>query len=279
MFASVDLARRIEKAEAGLTASLGHAVISQGAQADAFVEEIAAGVAAYTGPSSPMNKMIGVGFDGVPEDRLAAIEDLFRVRKAPLQAEVATLANPVVAATLTRRGYVLENFENVLGRPIAQTDADPGSGDGIDIRPTESSQIEQWLDAAITGFQHADEQGVQAVPLPPREVFEDSLRPYMRVTGFHRYCAWIGGDLAGVATLRMDSGVAQLCGAATLPRFRRRGVQTRLLRRRLADAFHNGCELAVLTTQPGSKSQENGHKQGFSLLYSRAILIRAPLNR
>jgi hypothetical protein len=59
-----------------------------------------------------------------------------------------------------------------------------------------------------------------------------------------------------------------------LPVFRRRGVQTALLRRRLADAYEAGCELALLTTSPGSKSQENGHRQGFELLYSRALLVR-----
>jgi hypothetical protein len=46
------------------------------------------------------------------------------------------------------------------------------------------------------------------------------------------------------------------------------------LRRRLADACEAGCELALLTTSPGSKSQENGHRQGFELLYSRALLVR-----
>jgi hypothetical protein len=74
----------------------------------------------------------------------------------------------------------------------------------------------------------------------------------------------------------MDAGVAQLCGAATLPAFRRRGVQTALLRRRLADARRASCDVAVMTTQPGSKSHENGHRRGFALLYARAVLVKHP---
>lgn len=278
MFASIELAARIDRAEANLSAAIGTAIQAQDPYGDAFVEHIGGGVAVYTGPASPMNKMIGVGFQGVPaEERLSAIEELFRIREAPLQAEVATLGDPVFAAVLTRRGYVLENFENVLGRPLTTHDTEAPLDPAIDIRAMQTGEAaDEWLDAAIRGFQHADEQGVQAAPLPPRELLEQALRPYGSVPGFRRYSAHIGGELAGVASLRLDDGLAQLCGAATLPPFRRRGVQTMLLRQRLADAVRDGCKLAVMMTQPGSKSQENGSRQGFLLLYSRAHLVKHP---
>jgi hypothetical protein len=34
--------------------------------------------------------------------------------------------------------------------------------------------------------------------------------------------------------------------------------------------------VAVVVTQPGSTSQQNVQRQGFDLLYSRAILVRRP---
>ena len=37
-----------------------------------------------------------------------------------------------------------------------------------------------------------------------------------------------------------------------------------------------GCDLAVVTTQPGSKSQENVQRRGFELLYTRAVLVLEP---
>ena len=33
---------------------------------------------------------------------------------------------------------------------------------------------------------------------------------------------------------------------------------------------------AVITTQPGSKSQQNAQRQGFDLLYTRAVLVKQP---
>jgi GNAT superfamily N-acetyltransferase len=92
--------------------------------------------------------------------------------------------------------------------------------------------------------------------------------------GLVRYLARERGSVAGGASVRVHDGVAILCGAATLPAHRRRGVQTALLATRLEEAGRSGCDLAVVTTQPGSKSQENVEKQGFALLYARAVLVR-----
>jgi hypothetical protein len=57
-----------------------------------------------------------------------------------------------------------------------------------------------------------------------------------------------------------------MCGAATLQVFRRRGIQTALLERRLIDARAAKCKLAVVTTQPGSKSQANSQRRGFQVI-------------
>lgn len=46
---------------------------------------------------------------------------------------------------------------------------------------------------------------------------------------------------------------------------RHRGIEARL-----------GCDVAVVTTVPGSKSQQNAQRQGFDLLYTRAILVKQP---
>ena len=71
-----------------------------------------------------------------------------------------------------------------------------------------------------------------------------------------------------------EGGLAQLTGAATLPAHRRRGVQTALLAAPLAEATAAGCDVAVIVTQPGSKSQQNAQRQGFDLLYTRAVLVK-----
>jgi ribosomal protein S18 acetylase RimI-like enzyme len=277
MFASIELAQRIDGAETRLTESVVRAVIGAAPSSRAFVEAIGGGVAAYAGRSSPMSKMIGVGLRGTPsETELQQVEDAFRARGAPLQAEVATLAEPALALLLTKRGYVLQNFENVSGRRIVDDDRTPPDAGDVRIARMTATNAAEWIDVAITAFQHPDGEGVPADALPQREVLEAALWPWTRIDDFRKYGAWVDGHLAGVATLRVDDGIAQLCGAATLPRFRRRGIQAALLRTRLADGAEAGCDIVVATTQPGSTSQANLHKQGFSLLYARALLLKSP---
>jgi GNAT superfamily N-acetyltransferase len=88
------------------------------------------------------------------------------------------------------------------------------------------------------------------------------------------YLARRGGEVAGGGSLRISDGLAQLSGAATLAAHRRRGVQSALMRARLVYAAAGGAGIAVVTTEPASKSQQNVQRAGFELLYSRAVLVR-----
>ena len=101
----------------------------------------------------------------------------------------------------------------------------------------------------------------------------------MSADGFRGYVARVDGAIAGGGSLRVDGDVAQFSGAGTLPRFRRRGVQTALLRARLIDAAAAGCTIGVVVTQPGSKSQQNVQREGFALLYARQLLVKPARRR
>jgi hypothetical protein len=41
----------------------------------------------------------------------------------------------------------------------------------------------------------------------------------------------------------------------------------------LADAMRAGCDIAVVTTQSGSKSQQNVQRRSFHLLYTPAVRV------
>jgi GNAT superfamily N-acetyltransferase len=185
---------------------------------------------------------------------------------------VSTLGEPALFPLLAGRGYVLQGFENVSGLELP---AGPqGGGAGIEIATSGSEELPLWLDVVVSGFETPDAQGVPSHESPPREALEGVMRDMVSARGFVRYLARRGGEPAGGASLRVGEGIALLCGAATLPAQRRHGVQSALLVRRLADAAREGCEVAVVTTQPGSKSQQNVQRQGFGLLYARAVLVR-----
>jgi GNAT superfamily N-acetyltransferase len=268
-FCSVELAARIEKAELALITAATDGARTRSTAA--FVTPVAGAAACYVEEGSPMNKVVGLGFAGVPSaEALAGIEKAFADRESPVQVELSTLADPDVGAALTGRGYQLVGFENVSGRLL---DDVPAAPPGVEVRPAEPDEFDEWLEVVVDGFANPDEQGVPSHEAFPRDIVGRAIRD-MADAGVRSYVGLLGGVIAGEGSIRMTDGVAQLTGAATAPRHRRRGVQTALLATRLRIAADAGCDIAVVTTQPGSKSQQNVQRQGFHLLYPRAVLVK-----
>lgn len=278
MFATASLAARIERAECTMLTEIAQAAITNRGPASVVLDPVAGGVATFVAPGSPVNKFAGLGFDGVPtEADLARIEQAFAERQSPLQVELSSLADPAVGRLLTSRGYELIGFENVLGLPLDVSRLEGVEHSSVTIEPTGPEQFSAWMDAVITGFLHPDTfDGPPSHESFEREAIASIFADIQVVPSFDRYLARRDGAVAGGASLRLDSGVAQLAGASTLPQHRRQGVQTMLLRHRLREGAMRGCDVAVVTTQPGSKSTENVQKFGFAILYVRAILVKAP---
>jgi GNAT superfamily N-acetyltransferase len=171
---------------------------------------------------------------------------------------------------LTNRGYQLVSFENVLGRSLDGL-TDSAMSPGVEVRLSDDPTA--WLDVVVDGFGHPDEEGVPSHEDFPPAGLVNAIADIEKA-GATPYLAFREGVVAGAASMRTSEGVAQLTGAATAPVHRRRGVQTAMLATRLTDAVRTGCDIAVVTTQPGSKSQQNVQRRGFHLLYTRAVLAK-----
>lgn len=275
LFCDTALAKRIEGAEAQLVAKGSQAAHYRAVDGGGFVMPVAGGVASFAEQGSPLNKVAGLGFGGVPAAAvLEEIEEAFVARGAPVHVELAHLADPAIGALLTERGYQLASFENVLGLALTGQH-EPVTPPGLEVRPSGEDEFESWLDVVAAGFACPDTQGVPSHEEFSREVIATAMRDLSAAAGVMRYVALREGVLAGGASIRIAHGIAQLTGAATAPAHRRRGVQAALLSARLADATATGCDIAVITTQPGSKSQQNAQRRGFDLLYTRAILVKS----
>ena len=273
LFCDTALAGRIERVEAQLIAKASEAARRRRADGAGFVIPIAGGVASFAEEGSPFNKVAGLGFGGAPgAAALDEIERVFAARGAPVQVELAHLADSAIGALLTGRGYRLVSFENVLGLALT-AEPERVTPAGIEVRPSGDDEFESWLDVQTDAVAHPDTQGVPAHEEFPREVVARAEHDFA-AAGVARYAALADGVIVGGASFRLAEGVAQLTGAATAPAHRRRGVQTALLSARLADAASAGCDIAVVTTQPGSKSQQNVQRRGFDLLYTRAVLVK-----
>jgi GNAT superfamily N-acetyltransferase len=288
LFADGTLAARIDRAEAKLVADLARA-----AATDTVVRPFAGGLAICATRGSPVNKVIGVGFGEVFDERaLEAIEEEWRGRGEPVRFELSALAEAQNGTVLTRRGYRLIGFEHEMGRSLDDVGEDfppslklrrtrrslGGSGspaiEGLTIERVSDDLIPIWREVVVDGFFHLDGTGTGSEESFTRDALDQMMGDFAKAPGVDKFLVRIHGEPVGAASMRLDDGIAQLSGATTLPAFRKRGVQTALLRHRLRTARESACELAVVTTQPGSRSQANTQRQGFQLLYARAILVK-----
>lgn len=233
---------------------------------------IGGGTAIFAGVDSPTNKMIGMGFEGALDlASLEQVEKQFADRSARLQAEVSTLADPSVHAFLSARGYVSSGFENVLGHPLSLVG--PMLKE-VSIEPLAEREYPLLADVLVDAFANPDIGGVGGDAIPSSDLIRQWVLVTLSLPGFRGYLARVGDKIAGGAAMRIDDRIAAFCGAGTLPKFRRRGVQTALIRSRLSEAAKLGCEVAVVVTQPASKSQQNAQREGFGLLYARQLLVK-----
>ena len=279
--ASTTLAARIERAECDTV--LAFAAQLQARGTDVLIHEIGGASAVFAGEGQPINKLAGLGFaGGVDEGSLAALERAFDARSADLRVELATLADPAVGVLLTRRGYELVGYENVLGLPLGDDivrglsrEKETDAGRGVIVSRATADDTRAWIDTVADGFSHPDRfDGPPPTESFDRQTIVDVFAASTLAPGMALYLARRDGAIAGGGAVRISNRLAQLAGAATLPAHRRRGVQSALLRARLFDAAAQGCDLAIVTTEPASKSQENVQRAGFVLLYARAVLVR-----
>lgn len=271
LFCGTSLGQRIEAAEATLIVAATEAARARGAPG--LVLPIAGGFACFVENGSPMNKVVGLGFGGIPDAAaLDEVEQTLAGLGVAVHVELSNLADPDIAALLSSRGYQLVGFENVLGRSLP-AEAPSVASNGVEIRRGNADDIDAWVDAVVEGFAQPDGVGVPSHEEFPRDIVERAERDFEKA-GATPYLAVCDGVVAGGGGIRLTDGVAQLTGAATVPAYRRRGVQTALLATRLRDATTAGCDVAVVTTAPGSTSQKNVQRSGFQLLYTRAVLVK-----
>lgn len=268
-------AARIERAEADLMAVASRAAAARFGT-PAFQLPLGSGCATYAGPDSPYSKVAGVGFGGVPDDaELAEVERRFAEHGAGVSFEVAALADPELVQRLSGRGYRVTSFENVLVRDLAVDP--PPAPEAVAVSregdPRDEGWRRTWLGLVVEAALHPDTQGLPQHEQFPRAVLEEAELAGLDA-GVRGYLASLDGVPAGGAGLRLVDGLAQMAGAGTVPALRRRGVQTALVAARLADARTAGCDLAVVTTQPGSPSHANTQRMGFDLGYTRAVLVK-----
>jgi ribosomal protein S18 acetylase RimI-like enzyme len=266
-FVDEALARRFESAEEMPQVLYARAFQRTRPEIGAAEEEFCGGHMIFAGLGSPIGRVTGAWFDCLfrAED-LDRVEQFYRAHHAPSQVDLTPMHSPEVFETFRERGYAIAELNNVLYRKLEAGERFPPAPAGFEIRrslPEEASLAGSIVEGAF-------------FPGGAPEAFRGLIEPLYQVAGAHPFVASVAGKLVacGTGLAIREHRVFALCGAGTLAEYRGRGLQTALLRARMAAALEAGCEYAVVVTQGGTTSQRNAERLGFRVAYSKVTVIK-----
>jgi len=263
------LARRLESAEE--IPQVYHAEWCQKNKPSvgAAVETIAGGHMIFAGLGSPIGRAVGMGFAApVTADDMDRLEHFYFSRGAPAQTDYCPLSDPSLLDLTKQRGYGIYELNNVLVRKLDPAEKFP-SPTGFTIR---AGKLEEALAFSSILRRCFFPNGGEP------ESFDHMLSPMFAFPGSLTFVAEIDGQLVATAAglVIPEHKIVGLYGAGTLNEYRRRGLQTAMLQRRMQVAAEAGCEFAVIVTLGGTTSQRNAERMGFHVAYSKATLIKQP---
>lgn len=256
------LARRLERTEAHANRSFVEARATLAPEISAEWADVGGTWAMFDGVDSPLTQTFGLGLFSPPDDeQLETIERFFERRGAAVFHEVSPMADVALLPVLAQRGYAAVEWSTVLAQPLGeQRFVIPSHPADLQVRTIGVHEADQWAAVAANGWSEQEE-------------FIEFIRGIGRVSARSQGTTCFVAEREGVAiatgSLHLYEGVALLAGASTVPAFRRLGAQRALLAARLQFAREHGCDLAMMATAPGSDSQRNAQRVGFSVAYSR----------
>lgn len=262
MFSDVTLSQRLEGAEGHACAQFSEARRRSSPSSGAEWREIAGAYAVFDGVGSPVTQTFGLGlFEPLSEDTLNTVEQFFIARHADVDHEVSPMAGTATFRLLCKRHYQPIEISNVLYRSLQSFADETPTKSKHPVRVVEPAEAFLWADVNARGWCHEHPE--------LRQFLLTSAAIASSREGAVNFLAELEGNASAAGALFVESGVALLAGAATVPEARGRGLQAALLQERLKYACEHGCDLAMMVAEAGSGSQRNAERQGFRIAYTR----------
>jgi hypothetical protein len=260
IFADLDLAKRLERAEGYACAQFAEARNRLFPQSGSEWLEMAGAHVVFDGVDSPTTQTFGLGlFEEMSATGLARIEKFFLEHGAAVNHEVSPLVGPLALDLLCARRYLPIEVSNVLYRPVEDPTAEAAGN--IRVRVTGQEEAALWGSVSTRGWTYEHPELADFMLQAAELCAARENSPC--------FLAEIDGVPGAAGVLCLHQGVALFGGSATIPELRCRGLQAALLEERMRYAFEQGCDLAMMVAEAGSNSQRNAERKGFRVAYTR----------
>lgn len=203
-----------------------------------------------------------------PADKVRAAIAFFRQHNCPVKARIVPDGfSPAQADVLTELGLRHIGFHAVMWAPLAELPSPslagaPALPAGTEIRPARTAEeVEAHIDLQLRPYK---------VPVAEVDSLRPLRRPWWALPSLRFYTAYVDGAPAAQAILYAADGIGLLASASTLPEYRGRGLQTALIRHRIAEARALGCEFIIGAADFESSSRTNQMACGLHMAYTAA---------
>jgi ribosomal protein S18 acetylase RimI-like enzyme len=210
-------------------------------------------------PSPPFNSVVGLRSGQAGQIR--PLVDWYREHGVAARFEITSGDNdPALGRELARLGFFQSDCHAAL---IGEPDLDVSAPREITVEAvTSPEQMDEFLAAYVAGW---------GIPDAAHDQFKRNVRPWLGQPGWSLYLARAEGRAAAAAILFIHEGVGYFADSATDPGFRRRGLHSALLRRRLRDASAGGVDFVCAGADFLSASHRDMERVGMRTLFLRSI--------
>ncbi len=283
LFPDLAIARLLEGAEAASSLAFCDAAAQVHPEQPIRSIPCVGGFGLIYGPADPLNAVKGAGLNGPVDPReWDALEAVFKECNSPIVIDLCPLADEAFITLLADRGYRTATFETVTFQKFSLSEVGAPAPLAPDVaitlvNPADAAAIAAWSRVIGVGFADGGEPMKFAVDFGRVRSHMASRSSAERVSTSLMFLATVNGEPAGGAGLSIHHGlkVAHFAGAAVLPRFRRRGIQTALTATRIRAARDHGCTYGKFDVRAGSVSHHNAVRAGFQVAYTRPQMIRS----
>lgn len=217
------------------------------------------GAACFSGFDSYLSQVVGWGFNTKFkhfQSEIECIEQFYRtLSHTRIDIELCPFVGNELTVFLSQRGYCISELNNVSILDLKAYRLLDCVADPLTIREIKSSETREWAKRVALGFDAAEA--------------EDQFFRYVQSNGVSAYAVYDKDVIVAGATLAIHGDFCDLGVTSTLPAYRGKGLQKKLLMARLNTAKQQGVSWATVTTEPGSVSDCNVQKVGFHCAYTR----------
>ncbi|MCM3576415.1 GNAT family N-acetyltransferase [Mesobacillus sp. AQ2] len=202
------------------------------------------------------------------ENQIGKIIDFYKQKEIPVRFELTPgHTSPELLTHLSETGYYHNDFHTTL-YASRSNELKPSYvlGDQkIVIRKLKSNEFDTFAEIYTKGFE-----------MPPflKSGIAQNNEILYNIKNWAFYLASYEKEPAGIGVLFIKDRIATLAAATTLPTFRKKGIQSALIKYRIYQAYLKKCDLIVGQAKFGSVSQNNMERAGLSIAYTKAIWVK-----